>query len=130
MEALAQGTGSVGIVNTYYFGRLMEKDPSLPLALFWPDQDGDGVHVNISGAGLTEFGPNPKEAEALLEWMVSEGAQQIIANANMEYPADPSVKPHSDVAAWGTFKQSSMNLSRAGELQSTAIMLMDNAGYK
>ena len=51
MEAIAAGLGDVGIVNTYYFGRLIKKNPNLPLALFWADQGGNGTHVNVSGAG-------------------------------------------------------------------------------
>lgn len=130
MEALAQGRGSVGIVNSYYFGRLKKKNPDLPLALFWPDQQSDGVHLNISGAGLTAHGKNTAEAQKLLEWLVSQEAQKEYAMVNMEFPVDPSAPMDPEVASWGSFKTSSMNLSKAGELQAKAIMLMDRAGYK
>jgi len=130
MEALAQGQGSVGIVNSYYYGRLMKKNPNLPLALFWPDQNGDGVHVNVSGAGLTKHAKNVESAKRLLEWMVSATAQGQIANANMEYPVNPEAPVNEMVASWGPFKSSDMNLAKAGELQAKAIMLMDRAGYK
>ena len=53
MEAIAAGQCDVGIVNTYYFGRLITDKPDLPLALFWANQDTSGVHINISGIGLT-----------------------------------------------------------------------------
>lgn len=130
LQALAQGTGSVGIVNSYYLGRLLKKQPDLPLAPFWPDQSGDGVHLNISGAGLTAHGPNHAEAVKLMEWMVSSIAQKEYAMVNMEFPVDPNAAKDPIVASWGNFKPSSMNLSKAGELQAKAIMLMDRAGYK
>lgn len=130
MESIAAGQGDVGIVNTYYFGRLIKKDPNLPLALFWPGQDSGGVHVNVSGAGVTRYAKHPKEAVQLLEWLSSPPAQRIFAEANMEYPANPAVGPHPTVAAWGTFKQSNMNLAKAGELQAEAIKLMDRAYYR
>jgi iron(III) transport system substrate-binding protein len=130
MEAIAAGQGDVGIVNTYYFGRLIKKDPSLPLALFWPGQDSGGVHVNISGAGVTRYAKHPEEAVRLLEWLSSGPAQRIFAEANMEYPANPAVEPHPTVASWGEFRQSTMNLSQAGELQAEAIRLMDRAYYR
>ena len=38
MQAIEAGQCDVGIVNTYYFGRLEAKNPDLPLALFWPNQ--------------------------------------------------------------------------------------------
>jgi iron(III) transport system substrate-binding protein len=47
MEAIIAGQGDVGIVNTYYYGRLVQKDPSIPIALFWPNQSTGGGHVNI-----------------------------------------------------------------------------------
>ena len=129
MEALAEGVGAVGIVNTYYFGRLMREKPDLPLALFWPDQNSTGVHVNVSGAGLTAHPKHEAEAVRLLEWLASVEAQSAFARENMEYPADPSVGPDPYVASWGNFVQMATNLSKAGELQVQAIQLMDKAGY-
>ncbi|SHF96029.1 iron(III) transport system substrate-binding protein [Desulfacinum infernum DSM 9756] len=130
LEAIAAGQCQVGIVNTYYYGRLMKEKPDLPLALFWPDQDGNGVHVNVSGGGLVRHAKNEEEAVRFLEWLSTSEAQRIFADLNMEYPADPSVSPHPTVASWGSFKASSFNLSQAGELQAAAIMLMDRAGYR
>jgi iron(III) transport system substrate-binding protein len=130
MEGILAKQGDVGIVNTYYFGRLLKKNPDLKLALFWPDQAGNGVHVNVSGGGVTTHAKNPQAALKLLEWLSSAEAQNLFADVNMEYPVNPRVKPAPEVAAWGTFKESSMNIAKAGELQAEAIMLMDRAGYR
>lgn len=130
METIAAGQCDVGIANTYYFGRLMEKTPDLPLALFWPNQQGSGVHVNVSGAGVTKYAKNEKQAVKLLEWLSSEKAQGLFASLNLEYPANPAVKPDRAVAAWGEFKQNWLNVAKAGELQAAAVKLMDRAGYK
>ena len=130
MEAIIAGQGDVGIVNTYYFGRLLKKNPDVKLALFWPSQDTSGVHVNVSGGGVTKYAKNPTAAIHLLEWFSSTEAQNLFADANMEYPVNPQVKPAPEVAAWGEFKANTMNLAKAGELQAEAIMLMDRAGYR
>ena len=130
MEAIAAGQCDVGVVNTYYFGRLIEKNPKLPLALFWPNQSANGVHVNVSGAGLTKYAKNEKAAIKLLEWLSSKNAQNLFADVNLEYPVNPLVKPDPVVAAWGTFKSNPINLTKAGELQAAAVKLMDRAGYK
>ncbi len=130
LEAIAAGQCDVGIVNTYYFGRLLRKKPDLPLALFWPNQDGRGVHVNISGAGVTKHSKKTNAATALLEWLSSKDAQNLFADSNMEYPVNPKVKPASEVAAWGTFKQDENNLAKAGTRQKEAIRLMDRMGYE
>lgn len=130
MEAVAAGQCDAGIGNTYYYGRLMEKDTGLPLALFWPNQKTSGVHVNISGAGITKHAKHEAAAVRLLEWLSSDKAQNLFADVNLEYPANPKIKPDPAVAAWGGFKPNDINVAKAGELQVEAVKLMDRAGYK
>ncbi|WP_036575227.1 Fe(3+) ABC transporter substrate-binding protein [Nitrosospira briensis] len=130
MEFVAAGRCDVTIANSYYYGRLMQKNPALPLAIFWPNQEGSGVHVNISGAGITKYAHNVPAATRLLEFLSSEEAQNLFADVNMEYPVNPRVKPDPAVAAWGTFKQNTINVTTAGELQAEAVKLMDRAGYR
>ncbi len=130
MEAIVAGQCDVGIVNTYYFGRLKQKQPEAPITLFWPNQKDRGVHVNVSGAGITAHAKHRKAAVKFLEWLSSEKAQNLFADENLEYPANPKIKPHASVAAWGKFKQDTINVSQAGSLQAKAVMLMDRAGYK
>lgn len=130
LEAIAAGQGDVGVVNTYYFGRLMKKNPDLPLGVFWADQKGKGVHVNVSGAGVLKNSKNKKEAIKFIEWLSNKEAQKIFADVNMEYPVNKKVEPNEYVKAWGPFKESTLNLAKAGQLQADAIKLMDKAGYK
>ncbi len=130
MESIAAGQCDVGIANTYYYGRLMEKNLDLPLGIFWPNQQDRGVHVNVSGAGITRYAKHPDAAMKLLEWLSSEQAQNLFSDTNLEYPANPKIKPHPRVAAWGSFKQDLVNVSKAGELQTEAVKLMDRVGYK
>jgi iron(III) transport system substrate-binding protein len=130
MEAIAAGQCDVGIVNTYYFGRLKQKQPEAAIALFWPNQQDRGVHVNVSGAGVTTHAKHRAAAVKFLEWLSSEKAQNLFADENMEYPANPKVNSHASVAAWGKFRQDTINVSKAGSLQAKAVMLMDRAGYK
>lgn len=130
LEYVAAGKCDVTLVNTYYFGRLMKKDPNLPLAIFWPNQDKNGVHVNVSGAGVTRYGRNEQAAVKLLEFLSSEKAQNLFADVNMEYPVNPAIDADPFVESWGEFKQNPMNLVKAGELQTTAVKLMDRVGYR
>jgi iron(III) transport system substrate-binding protein len=109
---------------------MLKKNPDLKLALFWPNQNSTGVHVNVSGAGVTKHAKHPEAAIKFLEWLSSEKAQNLFADANMEYPVNQSVKTHPYVAAWGDFKASGQNLANAGKLQNQAIRLMDRADYR
>ena len=130
IQAIEAGQCDVAIVNTYYFGRLQKKQPDLPLALFWPNQGKGGVHVNVSGAGVTRHAKHPEAAVKLLEWLASPEAQQMFAGLNMEYPVNAKVAVDPLVATWGTFEPDQQNLATAGELQAAAVMLMDRAGYR
>ncbi|NVL28975.1 extracellular solute-binding protein, partial [Pseudomonas syringae pv. actinidiae] len=60
LEAINAGQCDVGIVNTYYYGRLHKQNPDLAVKLFWPNQADRGVHVNLSGIGLTKHAPHPQ----------------------------------------------------------------------
>ncbi|MDC9726766.1 MAG: extracellular solute-binding protein [Candidatus Thioglobus sp.] len=130
MSAILSGQCDVGLVNTYYFGRLIEKNPTAPLKIFWANQDTTGVHVNVSGAGVTKHASNAKGATQLLEWLSSAKAQAIYGSLNKEYPANQNVASDDVVSAWGSFKQDDMNLSQAGILQADGVKLMQIQGYR
>ena len=129
MKAIEAGQCDVGIVNTYYFGRLQRDEPQLPLKLFWADQQAAGTHVNISGAGVTTNAPRAEKARKFLEWLSQPEAQAVFAGTDLEYPASPTAKIDPQVAGWGTFKASPLNVAGAGELQPAAVRLMDRVGY-
>ena len=130
IKAIAAGQCDVGIVNSYYLGRLQSEQPDLPVGIFWADQQGAGVHVNISGAGITRHAPNAAEAARFLEWLATPDIQARFAGANFEYPANPAVPAVPVVAAWGEFRQNVVNVGKAGELQPAAVRLMDRAAWK
>ena len=129
IQAIDAGQCDVGIVNTYYYGRLHQQKPDLKAKLFWPNQADRGVHVNLAGAGVTKYAPHAEQAQQLLEWMTSAEAQGVFAGVNQEYPANPQVKPSAEVAAWGEFKADSIPVEVAGKRQAEAIRLMDRAGW-
>ncbi|WP_460155258.1 extracellular solute-binding protein [Pseudomonas sp. S2_H10] len=129
LEAINAGQCDVGIVNTYYYGRLHKQKPELPVKLFWPNQVDRGVHINLSGIGLTKNAPHPEAAKALVEWMTTPEAQKIFADVNQEFPANPAVQPSEEVAAWGKFIADTLPVEIAGKRQAEAIRLMDKAGW-
>lgn len=129
LEAINAGQCDVGIVNTYYYGRLHKQKPDLAVKLFWPNQADRGVHVNLSGIGFTQYAPHPQAAKALVEWMTTPQAQLIFAGTNQEFPANPSVPPSAEVASWGEFKADALPVEVAGKRQAEAIRMMDRAGW-
>jgi iron(III) transport system substrate-binding protein len=135
MEAIAAGQCDVGIVNTYYYGRLINQQPQLALALFWPNQFGEGAagrgtHINISGAGVTAHSRHKARAQLLLEWLSEARAQVMLMELNREAAVNPAVAALPDMLAWGDFKADAVAVSEAGRLQVDAVKLMDRAGYR
>jgi len=130
IEAIAAGQCDVGIVNTYYLGQVQAETPDVPVALFWANQASSGVHVNISGAGVTTHAKNPAAAQRLIEWLSTEEPQHLFSELNLEYPANPAVPPVELVRSWGEFRQDQLNVETAGRLQAEAVKLMDRADYR
>ncbi len=130
LESIADGLCEVGIVNHYYLGRMIEEDPDFPVALTWADQDGRGVHVNVSGGGVTRWSKHPELAQRFLEWLATDG-QSVLVDANHEYPANPDIAPEALITErFGTdFVRDPLDASTFGALNPDAIRLMDEAGY-
>jgi iron(III) transport system substrate-binding protein len=130
LEAIAAGQCDVGIVNTYYFGRIVKERPDFPVRIFWANQGAGGTHVNVSGAGVTRHSRKAAAATRFLEWLSSGKAQAHFAAVNMEFPANPAAAVDPVVASWGEFEASPINVAEAGRLQPAAVRLMDRAGYR
>ncbi len=136
IKAVAAGQCDIAIANTYYLAHLLNSDDSdersaaQAVAIHWPNQSGRGTHVNVSGIAMTRAAPNPGHALQLMEYLVSDAAQTWYAEANYEYPVKPGLAPSPTVAAWGEFKADSINVSRLGEFNTRAVMLMDRAGWR
>lgn len=136
IRAAANGVCDIAVANTYYFGGMTqsknaaEKAATEKVAIFWPNQKDRGTHVNISGAGVIKTAKNKQQAIQLLEFLVSNDAQAWYANANFEYPVVEGVDANDTLQAWGNFKADTVNLSRLGELNRKAVMIMDKANWR
>lgn len=137
IKAAAAGECDIAIANTYYLGAMLnnEDDPGQreaaeKIAVYWPNQDDRGAHVNVSGIGVTHAAGNRDEAIRLIEFLVSDDSQAYYAGSNYEYPVKENVPWSDTLEAWGTFEADAVNLSVLGENNAEAVKLMDRAGWK
>jgi len=138
LKATAAGQCTIALANTYYFGRLInskmssERKAAQNLAVFWPNQGaGDrGVHVNVSGAGITKHARKINEALSLLEFLVTDESQKWYAEVNNEYPVVEGAVISKTLKSFGTFKADSINLTILGVNNPEAVKLMDRAGWR
>lgn len=136
IKALAAGVGELAVSNTYYLARLGISDRPDERAVFeqigvvFPNQGDRGTHVNISGAGVTAHAPNRANAIKALEFLASPEAQRYFADVSLEYPANPAVAPHPVLAAWGPFKQDTLNAAAYARNSAEAARIADRCGWR
>ena len=136
IKAVAAGIGDIGIANSYYLARLRKSDKAEDKAvaekvgMFFPNQDGRGTHINISGGGVVKTAPNKEGAIKFLEHLTSPEAQKIFSEGNNEYPVVSGVPVPSVLKTFGDFKTDAVNVAVYGKLNADAIKLMDRVGWK
>jgi iron(III) transport system substrate-binding protein len=134
--AAAAGQCDVVVINTYYLAAMLnDKDAAQraaakKVAVFWPNQKDRGVHVNVSGIGLTLAARHRANAVRLMEFLASDEAQTWYADVNHEYPIRPNLAPSKTLAAFGKFKPDGLSLIQLGRYNAEAVRLMDRAGWK
>ena len=136
VKAVAAGIGDVAVLNTYYIGKLLDSDNAEEvtageaIGIIFPNQQGRGTHVNISGVAMAKFAPNPENAQKFMEFLSSEGAQTVFAETNFEYPVKPGTAWAPLLTSWGEFKTDTLNLALLGEHNKDAVMIFDEVGWK
>ncbi|MDD3007828.1 MAG: Fe(3+) ABC transporter substrate-binding protein [Arcobacter sp.] len=136
IRAVAAGDADIAIVNTYYLGVMLnsedKKDSEIAksLKIFFPAQNTTGTHMNISGGGVTNFASNKENAIKLLEFLSSVKAQEIFAEANQEFPANPNAKASEIVNSWGKFKEDTISLNEVGKYTRKAVEIATEADWK
>ena len=136
ITAAAAGLCDIAIANTYYMAQMIHSGDEAQAAaakavsVFWPNQDGRGAHVNVSGIALTASAKHKENAVRLMEYLVQPESQAWYATANQEYPVREGVSWSDTLTAWGPFKADDLNLSLLGENNAAAVMLMDRAGWR
>jgi iron(III) transport system substrate-binding protein len=136
--AVAAGECDIAIANTYYLGGMLRDDDNpeqmeaaQAVAVFWPNQDGRGVHVNVTGGGVVAHAPHRDAAVRFLEYLVTEEAQRLFADIVNEYPIVAGMAPNETIAGFGTFKADSVPLEQlGGDVRRQAVEIMDRAGWK
>jgi len=136
IRSVAAGECGLAVANSYYFARLMKSDKPEDQAVVervgvvFPNQDGRGAHINVSGAGVLKHAPHPEAAVKFLEYLASEDAQHYFVDESNEYPAVDGVAINSVLQELGPFKADPVNVSVLGENQPEAQRIFDRVGWQ
>lgn len=136
VQAIFAGECDISLGNTYYMGAMLtnekepeQKDWANSVKILFPNAGDRGTHVNISGVVMAKHAPNPDAALKLVEFLSSEEAQHIYAEANNEYPVKPGVEISEMVASWGELNADTLPLDEIAKNRKTASELVDKVGY-
>lgn len=136
IKGIAAGEGDLAIANTYYIGQMLnsasqeERKVARQMEIFFPNQDGRGAHMNISGIGITAHAKNYDNAVLLTEFLLNKKAQRAFAEENHEYPVNEEVKLPALLKTWGDYKPDTLSLHRLGKHLEQAMIAFDNAGWE
>ncbi len=137
IKAVAAGECALALTNTYYYARIMrstapaDREIVAKTGVVFPDQDGLGTHVNISGAGVLRSAPHRENAVKFLEYLSSADAQRYFADGNNEWPVVPSVvvaNPALD--ALGKFRIDPLPIASYGKYTAEAQKIADRVGWR
>lgn len=130
------GEADFAIMNTYYIGLMKHsKNPkdvevANSLGIIFPNQDNRGAHINVSGVAMTKSSKNQKEAQAFMEFLLSQEVQEMLTNINFEYPVRNDVKLNDTIKSFGSFKEDQRPVSEIADKVNEAVKIYDEVGFR
>ncbi|MFO1123200.1 MAG: Fe(3+) ABC transporter substrate-binding protein [Hyphomicrobiales bacterium] len=135
-KSVFAGECDLAIANTYYMGKMMtndqepeQKDWAKSVRIIFPASPDFGTHVNISGVLMAKNAPNRDNALKLMEFLASDEAQRLYADANFEYPVNPAIPASEIVRAWGSFTPDTLNVIDVARNEAAAARLVDEVQF-
>lgn len=134
IEAVAAGQCAAAIVNHYYWVRLAQGTTEQRLkaaktTISFPDQDGNGTHINISGAAVTASSKNPDAAVKFIEFLATPEGQALLTSETKEFPVVAGAALPEGLEVLPEFRQSDFPLDQLGVHQPEAQAIFDRAGW-
>lgn len=128
VDAVARGEVAMGLVNHYYLVEALEEDPDLPAANYlFPDGDLGSLLI-VSAAGIVDTTDNADAAEALIQFLLSDEAQRMSADAEYEYALVPGVAPPAGLEPLEDLAAVSVDLDVLADGLSGTQALIDQSG--
>lgn len=133
VKAIWAGECDISLGNTYYMGKMLEDPEQTEWAesarIIFPTFENGGTHVNISGVAMTKSAPNAENARKFIDFLASDEAQEIYAEANYEYPVAPGHEAAEVVRSWGEFTADDVNLMELARLRPAALKLIEEVDF-
>ena len=126
VQGVASGEIDAGFVNHYYLFQLQQEEGGdVPAANYYFQNGDPGSLVNAAGLGILNTSDNSAEAEAFLEFMLSEEAQQYFADETFEYPLIEGVPINEELVPLSELQTPNVDLGNLDDLEGTLELLRE-----
>ena len=136
IRAIASGECDISIINTYYLANMLnsknksDKKAAEKVSIFWPNQETNGTHVNISGAGIVKGSKNLYNAIKFLEFLSTKESQEIYTQKIHEYSIRKDVLPSTTVSNFGSFNADNLELEKLSSKMKHPIYLASKKKWR
>jgi iron(III) transport system substrate-binding protein len=130
IRAVNRGEIAAGLVDHYYYYRTRDElGAAKTTAKLHYFQAGDpGALLDVSGVGALKSSDQPEDAQKFLAYLVSEPAQQIIAESeSYEYPIASGVQTERDIKPFSELKPPQISIDELGDGRA-ALRQLEDAG--
>lgn len=125
VQAVGAGEVDVGFVNHYYLLRTLQEDAQFPVRNYHPRNGDPGALIMVSGVGILASSENQEASLKLVEFLLSEVAQQYFASQTFEYPVVQGVTTHPALVPLSEIDAPDIELRDLADLEGTLDLLRD-----
>jgi iron(III) transport system substrate-binding protein len=131
VEAVGRGEIELGLVNHYYNEEVKAENPDAPSENYlFPGAD-LGAVILVTAAGVLRSGDSDADAERLIEYLLSEHAQEFYARETLEYPLAAGVEPViEDLPPLDAIQSPELDLSSLGGELTETKQLIERSGLE
>jgi iron(III) transport system substrate-binding protein len=99
------------------------------VGVIFPNAQDRGTHINISGAAVAKHAPNRANAVKMVEFLLSDSVQKVLAESNGEFPVVKTELP-DHIKKLGEFKADTTSLAVIGSKTPEAVKIMDRSTWR
>ena len=131
VEAVASGEIDAGLVNHYYLALVKEEQPDAPIANHLFRGDDPGSLVSVAGAGVLAGTDQSDDAEAFVEFLLSDEAQRFYVDEaeEAEYPVVDGVEPSEGLVPLDEIGGPDVELTAFGDELEATVELLRETGW-
>lgn len=127
LEAVDNGDLPIGLINHYYWARLVAEvgAENVNAELIFPAGDDPGGLVNATAAGILANGADNPAALAFVEYLLSEEGQTYFATETQEYPVVDGVADPEGIPPLEDLEGPQLDLTDLDSLEATQALLTE-----